>query len=267
MGCLIRAYREGMSRIIRIARHLIEPAAGATFFALWILAEAGRMSLPVLGEHNLSWIATLALLSTGVALVRVLPVVSLVLPGVLLLAQLFLPAARFTENSWPAYLGVALIGVGLVVYAPVPLRRRSYAVLGGYAVVISALLTVPWFGPLVGRSVPYGPAETVRGFVTMLGIAAVTAGFTWVVGTVIRVLSDQKDDAAVPSPSVAALSERENEVFLLAARGLSNAEIASRAFISEATVKSHMSHILAKLGLVSRAQLVAYAWENELVAR
>lgn len=64
---------------------------------------------------------------------------------------------------------------------------------------------------------------------------------------------------------ITVLSAREKEVFLLAARGLSNAEAGQAAFISEATVKSHMRSILQKLGLTSRVQLVAFAHENGLV--
>ncbi|TAM70567.1 MAG: response regulator transcription factor [Microbacteriaceae bacterium] len=65
--------------------------------------------------------------------------------------------------------------------------------------------------------------------------------------------------------SIAVLSAREKEVFLLAARGLSNADIAQTAYISEATVKSHIRSILAKLALSSRVQLVAHAYENGLL--
>lgn len=65
--------------------------------------------------------------------------------------------------------------------------------------------------------------------------------------------------------AIAPLSVREKEVFLLAARGLGNAEIGRTAFISEATVKSHIRSILAKLGLATRVQLVAFAYENGLV--
>lgn len=67
----------------------------------------------------------------------------------------------------------------------------------------------------------------------------------------------------VPS-EFAALTDREREIFALAARGLSNAEIASREFLSEATVKTHISRILTKLSLRDRVQLVVFAFEHGL---
>lgn len=61
------------------------------------------------------------------------------------------------------------------------------------------------------------------------------------------------------------LSEREQEVLRLVSTGLSNAEIGEKLFVSEATVKSHVSHILTKLVARDRAQAVAMAYEAGLL--
>ena len=61
------------------------------------------------------------------------------------------------------------------------------------------------------------------------------------------------------------LSPREREVLLLVARGLSNTEIATAAYVSEATVKTHVSAILRKLDLRSRVQVVVFAHQHDLV--
>jgi len=78
------------------------------------------------------------------------------------------------------------------------------------------------------------------------------------------------EPAAGPGPVLAAcrltiLTERERKVLTLIALGLSNAEIARRLQVSPATVKTHISHLLGKLGARDRAQLVIIAYETGLI--
>jgi DNA-binding NarL/FixJ family response regulator len=70
---------------------------------------------------------------------------------------------------------------------------------------------------------------------------------------------------AEPAPDLAALTEREREVMALAARGLSNDEIAEQLVVSPATAKTHVSRAMVKLGARDRAQLVVFAYQSGLV--
>ena len=100
----------------------------------------------------------------------------------------------------------------------------------------------------------------------LAAIRSVHAGTAVVAASAVRELFEhlgggRREVAAALDP----LSPREREIFRHAARGRSNAEIAAAEFLSEATVKTHISRILAKLGLRDRVQLVVFAYENGLV--
>jgi len=100
----------------------------------------------------------------------------------------------------------------------------------------------------------------------LAAVRTVHAGSAVIAASATRELFASTMDAAPrPAPAAfAALTEREREIFALAARGLSNAEIATGEFLSEATVKTHVSRILTKLGLRDRVQLVVFAYEHGL---
>ncbi|WP_030267818.1 response regulator [Streptomyces sp. NRRL B-24484] len=102
-------------------------------------------------------------------------------------------------------------------------------------------------------------------------IRAVHGGDAVVAPTTTRRMIDRfaqvlpTPSTAPGSPVLEPLTDREREVFLLVAQGLSNSEIAARLTLSEATVKTHVGRILAKLGLRDRVQAVVLAYENGLV--
>jgi len=101
------------------------------------------------------------------------------------------------------------------------------------------------------------------------GIRVVARGDALLAASVTRRLLDRfanvlPDTAAVP-PDLDELTEREAEVLRLVALALSNAEIAARLVLTEATVKTHVSSVLRKLGLRDRVQAVVLAYDLGLV--
>lgn len=96
------------------------------------------------------------------------------------------------------------------------------------------------------------------------GIRDIHAGRPVLAPTVEAQLLRHLRQADSPAPSDR-LSQRELEVLRLMARGLSNADIANALTVSEGTVRSHISRILAMLNLANRAQAVIYAVRQRLV--
>lgn len=109
-----------------------------------------------------------------------------------------------------------------------------------------------------------GPEQLVE------AIRAVSSGDAVVAPSTTRRLIDRfvehiPDENAPADTRLETLTARESEVLKLVARGLSNAEIADRLYVSEATVKTHVGRVLGKLGLRDRVQAVVFAYEAGLV--
>ncbi|MET9377769.1 response regulator [Streptomyces sp. NPDC059875] len=102
------------------------------------------------------------------------------------------------------------------------------------------------------------------------GVRVVAAGEALLAPTVTkRLITEFAKAAESPRPPALAqigdLTERETEVLVLIAQGLSNAEIADHLVVAESTIKTHVSRILVKLGLRDRTQAAVFAYEARLV--
>ena len=101
-------------------------------------------------------------------------------------------------------------------------------------------------------------------------VGVIARGDALLAPSITRAVIDEFSRAAPvhrdPPPELAELTPREHEVLKLLARGRSNAEIAEALVVSSATVRTHVAHILMKLGLRDRVQAVIYAYESGLIA-
>jgi DNA-binding CsgD family transcriptional regulator len=269
---------------------------GAAFAGLWFVAEAGRFpNLPVF-----------VVFGAAIAMSRLLPRVALVLvlAGLALStvgAAMFPPGPTYpvveshswlhqlTDTDWPAY--AAALVVPALVAAQARRRsvtRSSLVVSGISALWLAALIAVasPTIGWARGRMVSFlantDLPAAARSFLAFALILLVVGGLLWVVGwgaagaarflrtlmrdPLIRVRVRDALRLTADAPDLPKLTTRERDVLLLIAEGMSNAQIAAALFLSEATVKSHLSSILSKLGLKSRAEIIAHAWRTGMVA-
>jgi DNA-binding NarL/FixJ family response regulator len=111
--------------------------------------------------------------------------------------------------------------------------------------------------------------KDVRAAQLVDAVRTVAAGDALLAPSVTRRLLEEFSERPATQPPPAALAEltaREREVLVLVAQGLSNGEIASTLVVSEATVKTHVTRILMKLGLRDRVQAVVLAYETGIVA-
>lgn len=260
-------YRSFVARL----RPLLEPAIGLAFFTFWMVVFRGELSLDLVGMRRIvaSWIVVLGLIAIAIALSRIAPRISVGLSLAVVVVQFAWPLSRFWVGGWPLYSGFLVFVFGLAVSAPPALRKTAAVLVGVLAVLVSALTTIPALGPydvalLFGRSAALGAGTTLRNFVAVLAFALALGYGSWLLGCVVRYRRVAHERGPYAS-GLDVLSTRERDVFALAARGLTNPEIAAHLYVSEATVKSHMTSILAKLQLPSRSRLIAFAYENALV--
>lgn len=291
-----------MPKIRHLLRPLLEPVLGVAFLGAWAAHEANQI-LSYVPQRTDTFITNpyAVLIAVGfalaVALCRLMPGAAISLTGGLLVLQLIFWPARFSQTSWFAYLALVFVAVGISAYGKTIVRRVALGLSILYALAISALLNVPFLsmsgvtGTINGKGA--GSIDVLQGFASWAVVGILVSLAAWYVGSRIRSRTAPRGTSSAGATtedgertdaeraginlgpqapgrdgvnSIEALSPREREMFLLAARGLSNSEIARTANIGESTVKSHLSSILAKLGLTSRAQIVAHAYESGLLS-
>lgn len=164
---------------------------------------------------------------------------------------------------------VLLMDIRMPVMDGITATRTILGTPGGHAPKIIVLTTIQHDEAVV-RAIQAGAAgfltkDTTPDFL-LAAIRTVHSGHSVIAPALTNeLLRDYTTPSTGTDAALAGLSGRERDVFLHAAKGLSNAEIAAALVLSEATVKSHVGSILAKLKLKSRIQLVAFAYENNVL--
>jgi DNA-binding NarL/FixJ family response regulator len=171
-------------------------------------------------------------------------------------------AATAAERTRP---DIALMDVQMPRLDGIGATRRILASCPGTRVIMLTMFDLDEYVHRALRAGASGfllkdlpPAELLN------GIRVVAAGEALLAPTVTSRLIKEFANRPEP-PSLDGLTEREREILLLVARGLSNTEISQRLYVSMATVKTHIGRLLAKLGARDRAQLVIAAYDAGLV--
>ena len=115
-------------------------------------------------------------------------------------------------------------------------------------------------GFMLKDSEPDDIAEAIR--IVAQGNALIQPSVT---RRLVKAFVSSRNQKAHVTSSLSVLTDREREILALVARGLTNEEIANEVTISPTTAKTHVAHIMSKLGAHDRAQLVVIAYENKLV--
>jgi DNA-binding CsgD family transcriptional regulator len=265
----------------QILWQLVTPLVALVAALVWWQCEWRGVSLnevPLRGDTFVtSPYAVCVFLGMAVALAisRVRPHWALGLAAFLLIVQLVFWPARFSQTSWIAY--VVLLPLVAVVSRRIrpEFRRRVFLWILLGAAAVAALLSFPSLSMNGRESSTYGkgwavePAVVENITVWVVLCLGLVSG-AWALGRP-RSGNDEVrpvSEAVMPGVSneaFSALTPREQDTFMLVARGRSNAEIAQRLFITEATVKTHVGSLLTKLGLTSRSRLIAYAYDQGII--